>query len=135
MAGSLIIAILLLTAFSLAVQMAEGATFAVVPFINKKAIGSISGIVGAGGNVGAFFAALFLKIKSVAAEEAAIAANEGRNNEIVEAARASASSAAISDAFLWIGFSILAAGLISLAIRFSKEDEKEAALELRHQNA
>ena len=33
--------------------MAEGATFSVVPFINKKAIGSVSGIVGAGGNVGA----------------------------------------------------------------------------------
>ncbi|PKD19654.1 MFS transporter [Salegentibacter salinarum] len=135
MAGSLIIAIILLTAFSLAVQMAEGATFAVVPFINKKAIGSISGIVGAGGNVGAFLAALFLKIKSVAAEEAAIAANEGRSSEIIESARASASSAAISDAFLWIGFSILAAGLVSLAIRFSQEDEKEAALELNHQNA
>ena len=33
--------------FSLFVQMSEGATFSVVPFINKKAIGAVSGIVGA----------------------------------------------------------------------------------------
>lgn len=134
-ATSLYIGIFLLIAFSLAVQMAEGATFAVVPFINRKAIGSISGIVGAGGNVGAFLAALYLKIKSVAAEEAVLSRYEGRNSEVIEAARSSASSAAVSDAFLWIGFIILAAGLISLSIRFSREDEKIAALELHHQSA
>ncbi len=39
--------------FSLFVQMSEGATYSVVPFINKKALGSVSGIVGAGGNMGA----------------------------------------------------------------------------------
>ncbi|MFA9479579.1 MFS transporter [Phycisphaerales bacterium AB-hyl4] len=47
------LAIATLIVFSLFCQMAEGATFAVVPFVNKKALGSISGIVGAGGNVGA----------------------------------------------------------------------------------
>ncbi|SMF29985.1 MFS transporter [Pseudobacteriovorax antillogorgiicola] len=39
--------------FSLCVQMAEGATYAVVPFINRKHLGVVSGIVGAGGNMGA----------------------------------------------------------------------------------
>ncbi len=39
--------------FSLFVQMSEGATYGVVPFINKKALGSVAGIVGAGGNAGA----------------------------------------------------------------------------------
>ena len=34
--------------FSLFVQMSEGATYSVVPFINKKALGSVAGIVGAG---------------------------------------------------------------------------------------
>ncbi|QEC54128.1 MFS transporter [Anseongella ginsenosidimutans] len=47
--------------FSLFVQMAEGATFAVVPFINKKATGSVSGIVGAGGNAGAVAAGFLFK--------------------------------------------------------------------------
>ncbi len=42
--------------FSICVQMAEGATFAVVPFVNRKAVGAVSGIVGAGGNVGAVLA-------------------------------------------------------------------------------
>ena len=131
----LLFGILFLIAFSLSVQMAEGATFAVVPFINRKAIGSISGIVGAGGNVGAFLAALLLKTKSVAAEEAAIAASQGLGEEAVAAAQASASSAAVSSSFLLIGFIIITAGIGSLAIRFSMEDEKKAALELEPQQA
>ncbi|KAJ1628190.1 major facilitator superfamily domain-containing protein [Pavlovales sp. CCMP2436] len=48
-------AIIVLLAFSFSVQMAEGATFAVVPYVGKilKALGPVSGIVGAGGNIGA----------------------------------------------------------------------------------
>lgn len=52
----LALAIPVLVLFSLFVQMSEGATFAVVPFINKKALGSVAGIVGAGGNAGAMAA-------------------------------------------------------------------------------
>ena len=131
----LIVGIVFLIGFSLAVQMAEGATFAVVPFINRKAIGSISGIVGAGGNVGAFLAAILLKYKSVAAEEAAIAANSGLDPEAIAAAQAAASSAAVGNGYLLIGFVIIAAGAVSMAIRFSVEDEKIAAVELQHQPA
>lgn len=43
---------------ALFVQMAAGATYAVVPFINPKALGSVAGIVGAGGNLGAVLAGL-----------------------------------------------------------------------------
>jgi NNP family nitrate/nitrite transporter-like MFS transporter len=39
--------------FGLFVCMGCGAVYAIVPFINKDAVGSVSGIVGAGGNVGA----------------------------------------------------------------------------------
>ena len=48
-------AIIVLLCFSFSVQMAEGATFSVVPYVGKilKALGPVSGIVGAGGNVGA----------------------------------------------------------------------------------
>ncbi|HLW21252.1 MAG TPA: MFS transporter, partial [Cyclobacteriaceae bacterium] len=56
--------------FSLFVQMAEGATFSVVPFINKKAIGTVSGIVGAGGNAGAVFAGFLFKMESFSYQEA-----------------------------------------------------------------
>jgi NNP family nitrate/nitrite transporter-like MFS transporter len=39
--------------FSLFVQAAEGALFAIVPYVDPPNMGSIIGIVGAGGNVGA----------------------------------------------------------------------------------
>jgi Nitrate/nitrite transporter len=51
--NQLYLSMILLVIFSLFVQMAEGATFSVVPFINRKSIGSVAGIVGAGGNMGA----------------------------------------------------------------------------------
>ena len=39
--------------FAVFVQMSSGATYSVVPFVNKKSLGSVAGIVGAGGNAGA----------------------------------------------------------------------------------
>ena len=124
------LAIVFLILFSLSVQMAEGATFSVVPFINKKAIGSISGIVGAGGNVGAFLAAMLLKSKSAVAEKAAILANEGATQEIIAAAQASVSSSAVSSGYLVISILIVATAAVSLAIKFSISDEKEVAVEI-----
>jgi len=49
--------------FSLFVQMSEGATYSIVPFVNKKALGAVSGIVGAGGNMGAVAAGFLLKFQ------------------------------------------------------------------------
>lgn len=57
----LVLALPVMLMFSLFVQMSEGATFAVVPFINKRALGSVSGIVGAGGNAGAVAAGFLFK--------------------------------------------------------------------------
>ena len=51
--------------FGLFVCMACGVTFAVVPLIRPRAIGSVSGIVGAGGNLGAVLAALLFKSESL----------------------------------------------------------------------
>jgi len=39
--------------FSLFVQAAEGTSYGIVPYVDPPATGSISGIVGAGGNTGA----------------------------------------------------------------------------------
>ncbi|KAA8499042.1 High affinity nitrate transporter 2.5 [Porphyridium purpureum] len=53
-------AVPLLVLFSTCVQMAEGATFGVVPYVDRTCTGAIAGIVGAGGNVGAMtFGLLF----------------------------------------------------------------------------
>ena len=38
---------------SILTQAAEGTTFAIVPFVAPRALGSVAGVVGAGGNVGA----------------------------------------------------------------------------------
>ncbi|MBX7166276.1 MAG: MFS transporter [Pirellulales bacterium] len=52
-ATSLLLAIPLMAVFAMFVKMSNGATYAVVPFINRRALGIVSGIVGAGGNAGA----------------------------------------------------------------------------------
>jgi hypothetical protein len=50
--ASLAATLCLLITFSFFVQGTEGATFAVVPFVSKRALGAVSGIVGAGGDFG-----------------------------------------------------------------------------------
>ena len=47
------LAIFIMVLFSTFVQAAEGSTYGIVPYVNPPATGSIAGIVGAGGNVGA----------------------------------------------------------------------------------
>ncbi len=60
------LAIPAMVVFSLFVQMSEGATYSVVPFINKKALGAVSGIVGAGGNMGAVTAGFLFRMDDLA---------------------------------------------------------------------
>ncbi len=85
--------------FSLFVQMSEGATYSVVPFINKKALGSVSGIVGAGGSMGAIAAGFLLK------------------------------SMDWRQALLVLGCLVVAFSFFALLVRFSEKDEKEAKLD------
>ncbi len=47
------------------VHMASGSTFAVVPFVNRPALGSVAGIVGAGGNAGAVLSGLLFKSEAL----------------------------------------------------------------------
>jgi NNP family nitrate/nitrite transporter-like MFS transporter len=46
-------AVIVLVLFSLFVQAAEGTSYGIVPYIDPINMGSVTGIVGAGGNVGA----------------------------------------------------------------------------------
>ena len=54
-------AIAAMVLFSLFVQMSSDTTFSVVPFINRKALGAVAGIVGAGGNAGAVAAGFLFR--------------------------------------------------------------------------
>jgi NNP family nitrate/nitrite transporter-like MFS transporter len=83
------------------VKMANGATYAVVPFVNRQALGPIAGIVGAGGNVGAVLAGLLFGGKL-----------------------------AWPAALLLLGACVTAASFVVLAVRFSREAEADAAREL-----
>ena len=56
--------------FGLLVCMACGVTYAVVPLLRPRAVGSVSGIVGAGGSFGAVLAALLFKSESISGETA-----------------------------------------------------------------
>jgi len=55
----LAIAAMMLT--GLFIKMSNGATYSLVPFVNKRALGAVAGIVGAGGNVGSVMAGFLFK--------------------------------------------------------------------------
>ena len=58
--GLIVPVVIVVFAFSLAVQMAEGLTYGIVPSVSRPALGVVSGMVGAGGNAGSLItAALF----------------------------------------------------------------------------
>ena len=67
---ALLLAVGAMIVFSLFVQMSEGATYSVVPFVNRKALGSVAGIVGAGGNAGAVAAGFLFRVESLGTEQA-----------------------------------------------------------------
>ena len=88
--GVLPFAIATLLLFSLFVQMAEGATFGIVPFVNRKALGAVAGIVGAGGNVGAVAAGFLFRSEGLSYDQA----------------------------FLYLGGTIVVASFFTLLLRF-----------------
>ncbi len=63
--NGLVMAVVSLVIFALFVKMGNGATYSVVPYMNKRAIGMVSGIVGAGGNLGAMLMGFVLKMEGV----------------------------------------------------------------------
>jgi len=91
-----------LVLFSLCVQMSEGATYSVVPFINKKALGAVAGIVGAGGNAGAVAAGFLFRTEHLA----------------------------WPTAFLILGILVMAASSLALLVRFSPVAEAEVRQEM-----
>ena len=92
----LFLAIPMLIVFSLFTQMAEGATYSVVPFINKKALGAVAGVVGAGGNAGAVAAGFLFK-----------------------------GAMEWNDVFFTIGVVVTIASALTFFLRFSPEQEAE----------
>ena len=101
------IAIGTMIVFSLFVQMSEGATYSVVPFINKKALGSVAGIVGAGGNMGAVSAGFLFRSEAITWPQA----------------------------LLILGGLVLLCSFATLLVTFSPKEEAAAAEEHRRASA
>lgn len=86
------VAVAAMIAFGLFTHMACGSTYALVPFVDRKALGGVAGIVGAGGNVGAVAAGFLLK-----------------------------STGSVQHTFALLGGFVIAGSLCALAVRFSAE--------------
>lgn len=95
------VAIGTLILFSLCVQMSEGATYSVVPFINKNALGAVAGIVGAGGNAGAVAAGFLFRTEGLGWPQA----------------------------LLILGACVTLTSFLAFAVRFSEADEAAVARE------
>ena len=95
--GSLAMAIMSMLLFALFLKMANGSTYSIVPFINKEAIGSVAGIVGAGGNIGAMLAGFLFKSSGIT----------------------------YVDAFLYIGICVAVVGVAVFLVNISNGRRKE----------
>ena len=59
------IAIACMLTFALFLKMANGAVYGIVPFVNEKNVGLISGVVGAGGNLGGMLFGFLFRSESI----------------------------------------------------------------------
>lgn len=90
-------AVVMLICFGLFVHTTCGATYAIIPFVNPRAIGSVAGIVGAGGNLGAVFFGFLFK-----------------------------GGIAWTTAFLLMGIGVTVVSALAWYVRFSPEAEAQA---------
>ena len=65
LSGNLTLAILSMLTFAMFLKMANGTTYAITPFVNPKAVGVISGVVGACGNVGGMLMGFLFKSQTI----------------------------------------------------------------------
>lgn len=89
-------ALVIMLIFGLFTHMACGATYSLVPFVNRKALGGVAGIVGAGGNVGAVAAGFV--VKGATSTQAAL---------------------------MVLGCAVVGSALCALAVRFTREQKAE----------
>jgi NNP family nitrate/nitrite transporter-like MFS transporter len=106
-AGSLGLAILSMLSFALFLKMANGATYGIVPFVNEKNVGLISGIVGAGGNLGGMCFGFLFKNPNITYVQA----------------------------FTYIGYTIIAISAVVFITKFALKAKAAEAVELETEYA
>lgn len=119
-AGNLTVAITLMFFFGLSLKMANGATYSLVPFVKPEAVGSVAGIVGAGGNIGAMLIAFLFKAKALHASKDIVENGITKTKDLID----------YTDAFLSLGYIILGIAVLVLVFRTitaKKQNEKQIA--------
>lgn len=99
--GTLVFAVASMLIFALFLKMANGCTYGIVPFINKDNIGVVSGIVGAGGNIGAMLVGFLFKSENLT----------------------------YADAFQYIGAGVVLIGLLVALTRFQPKPAIKNSIE------
>ncbi|MDO3627760.1 MFS transporter [Mucilaginibacter sp. BT774] len=102
-AGSLAMAIISMLTFALFLKMSNGATYGIVPFVNTKNVGLVSGIVGAGGNLGGMLFGFLFKSSTITYVQA----------------------------FSYIGYTVIAVAVIIMITRFAKSGTTEESLQAK----
>ena len=97
------LAIVTMLIFALFIKMTNGAVYSIVPFINKKALGAVAGIIGAGGNLGGVLFGFLFRSDSLT----------------------------YSTALFYLGMMVGLSSLCAFAVRFSIQDETRVQNEIR----
>jgi len=100
--NSLVLAVVTLVIFGLFTHMSAGATYAVSPFLRRDAVGAVTGIVGAGGNIGAVLAGFLFRSSAVST----------------------------TAALFYLGLVVVVCSVLVLTVRFAPEDEASLRKEL-----
>ncbi|WP_214071425.1 NarK family nitrate/nitrite MFS transporter [Mucilaginibacter sp. dw_454] len=100
-AGSLMMAIVCMLTFALFLKMSNGATYGIVPFVNAKNVGLVSGIVGAGGNLGGMLFGFLFKSSTITYVQA----------------------------FTYIGYTVIIVSIIVFITRFQKQSVADEAMD------
>ncbi len=105
--GNISMAIFMMFFFGLSLKMANGATYSLVPFISPMAVGSVAGIVGAGGNIGAMMIAFMFKAKATHATKTVIENGVSKTKDLID----------YTAAFTLLGYIILGIGIAVFIFR------------------
>jgi NNP family nitrate/nitrite transporter-like MFS transporter len=118
--GNIGMAIFMMFFFGLSLKMANGATYSLVPFISPIAVGSVAGIVGAGGNIGAMLIAFMFKAKAAHATKVVVENGVSVTKDLID----------YTAAFTLLGYIILGIGIAVFIFRTITAQKKSGIKDL-----
>jgi NNP family nitrate/nitrite transporter-like MFS transporter len=123
--GNISVAILMMFVFGISLKMANGATYSLVPFVNPLAVGSVAGIVGAGGNIGAMLIAFMFKAKAAPMTRNVIEKGVSVQKELID----------YTSAFTYLGYIIVGIGIAVFVFRTVTAQKRNEVKDLNIANS